>query len=127
MRNEQLALADGPDSSATQPADGHPAPARRQVPLSALWFGFVGAPAAWSVQTLVNLSLTSHTCYPRLTPLLTPTTGGHRGIAFVVRSTLIRGLVRAVMHFQAVPVAHEWFANVEDAMAWAAIQAADKH
>ena len=52
--------------------------------LSALWFGFVGAPTAWSVQTLVNLSLTSHSCYPRLTPLSSSTTGGLRGIAFAV-------------------------------------------
>ena len=51
----------------------------------------------------------------------------NRGIAFVVRSTLIRGVVRAVMHFQAIPVPHEWFANLEDAMAWAANQAANKH
>lgn len=49
------------------------------------------------------------------------------GIAFVVRSTLIRGVVRAVMHFQEIPVPHAWFATLEDAMAWAASQTANKH
>ena len=44
----------------------------------------------------------------------------NRGIAFVVQSTVIRGLVRAVMHFQELPVEHAWFSNVADAMAWAA-------
>lgn len=48
------------------------------------------------------------------------------GIAFVVRSTLVRGVVRAVMHFQEIPVPHDWFANVDEAMAWAATQAANK-
>ena len=49
----------------------------------------------------------------------------NRGIAFVARSTLVRGIVRAVMHFQSIPVPYEWFANVDEAMAWAAKQTAD--
>lgn len=48
----------------------------------------------------------------------------NRGIAFVVQSTLIRGLVRAVMHFQEMPVAYEWFSHTEDAMVWAAARSA---
>lgn len=47
----------------------------------------------------------------------------NRGIAFVVRSTLIRGLVRAVMHFQDLPVSHEWFASLDEAMVWAGARA----
>jgi len=62
---------------------GHPAPERGHVALPALWFGIFGAPAAWSVQTLVNLSVASHACYPRLFPLTAPITSA-RGIVFAV-------------------------------------------
>lgn len=85
MPNEPVPWVDGreaPDARAS--GEGHPAPARREVRLSTLWFGLVGAPAAWSVQTLVNLPLSAHACYPRLTPLSAPMTAGLRGIAFVV-------------------------------------------
>src|SRR5919107_1145218 len=68
---------------ATHPA-AHPAPARGHVSLAALWFGLAGAPAAWSVLTLVNLPLASHGCFPRLYPLAAPVTGGLRGLAAVV-------------------------------------------
>lgn len=84
MPNDRLAVADDRGDTAPTEENGHPAPARGRVPLSALWFGFVGAPAAWTVQTLVNTPLSAHSCYPRLTPLGTPTTGGLRGIAFAV-------------------------------------------
>jgi hypothetical protein len=62
---------------------GHPAPARGEVSTAALWFGLAGGPAAWSVQTLVNLTVASHGCFPRLDPLHEPVTSV-RGIAFVV-------------------------------------------
>jgi hypothetical protein len=42
-----------------------------------------------------------------------------RGVALVVHSTLIRGLIRAVLHFQDIPVAYEWFADRDHAMTWA--------
>lgn len=63
---------------------GHPAPARRNVALAALWFGLAGGPAAWSVQTLVNLPVAAHGCFPRLEPLDHPAIGNVSGIAFVV-------------------------------------------
>jgi hypothetical protein len=67
------------------PSDmGHPAPERAHVRAGVLWFGLFGGPAAWSVQTLVNLSVASHACYPRLFPLNAPAIGGLRGIVFVV-------------------------------------------
>lgn len=62
---------------------GHPAPARTEVRGSALWFGIFAGPAAWSVQTLVNLSVASHGCYPRLEPLDSPVTSV-RAIAFTL-------------------------------------------
>jgi hypothetical protein len=49
----------------------------------------------------------------------------NRGIAFVAPSTVIRGLVRAVMHFQALPVEYAWFANADEAMEWAGTRASD--
>ncbi len=55
---------------------GHPAPARGQASSAALWFGLFAAPAAWSVQTLVNYSLAAHSCYPALYPRGTPAFGG---------------------------------------------------
>jgi hypothetical protein len=63
---------------------GHPAPERSHVRVGVLWFGLFGGPVAWSVQTLVNLPLASHACFPQLFPLDTPATGGLRGIVFVV-------------------------------------------
>ena len=84
MTDARVAHAVAGNATAPESAAGHPAPARGRVPLSALWFGLVGAPAAWSVQTLVNLSLAAHSCFPRLTPLTSPTLDGLRGIIFAV-------------------------------------------
>ncbi len=65
-------------------SSGHPAPARRTVSLAALWFGLAGGPAAWSIQTLVNLPVASHGCFPRLEPLDQPAIGNVSGIVFAV-------------------------------------------
>jgi len=62
----------------------HPAPARGHVALGALWFGLFGGPAAWTVQTLVDLPLASHACFPRLEPLATPVLHGLQGIVLAV-------------------------------------------
>jgi len=42
---------------------------------AAMWFGFLGAPAAWSVQELVSYMLVAHTCYPNTDPLTAPLSG----------------------------------------------------
>jgi hypothetical protein len=65
-------------------AGAHPAPDRHRVAPFTLWFGLLGAPAAWSVQTLVNLPISAHACFPRIFPLNAPATGALRGILFVV-------------------------------------------
>jgi hypothetical protein len=49
-----------------------------------LWFGLLGAPAAWAIQTLVNLPISAHACFPRIFPLAVPAAGALRGILFVV-------------------------------------------
>ena len=62
----------------------HPAPARGRVGIGALAFGLFGAPAAWSVQTLVNLPLAAHACFPRLEPRATPALHGLAGLVLGV-------------------------------------------
>lgn len=68
----------GRTGGGTGPAS-HPAPARGEVGLGALWFGLFGAPGAWSVQLLVDYAVAAHTCFPRLYPLAIPTIG-HGGL-----------------------------------------------
>jgi hypothetical protein len=50
----------------------HPAPHRHRVNALAVWFGLLGAPVAWSLQELVNVSLAGYACYPHDIPLATP-------------------------------------------------------
>ena len=64
--------------------DSHPAPARGRVGLTALWFGLFGGPLAWSVQTVVNIPLASHACFPRLYPLDAPATAHLQWLVFAV-------------------------------------------
>lgn len=72
-----------------QRGSAHPAPARNDVSPGLLWFGLVGGPAAWTVQTLVDLAVASHGCYPRLFPLAAPVLAGLRGILVVVSLTAL--------------------------------------
>jgi hypothetical protein len=51
---------------------GHPAPHRNRTRLSTLWFGLFGAPAAWSLQELINSALASHACFPAGVPRAEP-------------------------------------------------------
>ena len=67
-----------------QRGSAHPAPARNDVSSGLLWFGLVGGPAAWTVQTLVDLAVASHGCYPRLFPLEAPVLSSLRAIVISV-------------------------------------------
>ena len=81
-----------------QRGGAHPAPARNDVSSGLLWFGLVGGPLAWTVQTLVDLALTSHGCYPRLFPLAAPMLAGLRGILAIVSvAALIVCIVAALV------------------------------
>lgn len=62
----------------------HPAPSRTRVHVAALWLALGVAPAAWGVQTIANLSLSSHACYPRLVPLDMPVIASLGTILFVI-------------------------------------------
>lgn len=80
-----MAHVEAPDRLDTaQTEAGHPAPERGNVAMWTLWFGFLGAPLGWTLQTLANTAIASHGCYPRLFPLTSPTTGAMRGILFVI-------------------------------------------
>jgi hypothetical protein len=52
------------------------APRGHVVSSGALWFGLFGAPAAWSLQLMVNYALTAHGCFPAAAPRAAPTFGG---------------------------------------------------
>jgi hypothetical protein len=52
------------------------ATAERRGGRAALWFGLLGAAAAWSVQSIVAYALIAHSCYPRTEPLVEPSLRG---------------------------------------------------
>ena len=62
----------------------HPTPGRHAVSAGALWFGLFGAPAAWSMQLMVNYALTAHGCYPGSEPRATPDFGGLSTLVLVI-------------------------------------------
>lgn len=59
-------------SRGVDPRPTHPAPSRAIVSPAHLWMALGVAPAAWGVQTIANLALSSHACFPRLVPLRMP-------------------------------------------------------
>jgi hypothetical protein len=67
----------------------HPAPQRHHVGLPALWFGLFGASAAWAAELITNYALMGHFCFPRDTPLASPTFGGVRALAIVIDAVLL--------------------------------------
>jgi hypothetical protein len=70
-------------------ATTHPAPRRHTVGLGALWFGLLGAPAAWSVQELASYAVVAHACFPSWQPYALPTIPGTWTIAVVVSLLMI--------------------------------------
>ncbi len=50
----------------------HPSPHRHRVSRWSIWFGLLGAPLAWCLQELVNVSLAGYACYPHDVPLALP-------------------------------------------------------
>lgn len=81
--------------SAAAPSS-HPAPQRTSIRSSMLWFGLLGGPIAWSVQTLANTAIAAHGCYPQLFPLHASATPGMRGILFGVSLVMIAVAVAAL-------------------------------
>jgi len=90
---QELAVAGAP----------HPSPHRDRVNTWALWFGLFGGPLFWSLQELVNYSITAHFCFPQALPLTAPTFGGTWWVALVVDiAALIGALVAGVVAW------HSW-------------------
>lgn len=50
----------------------HPSPHRARVGHGTTWFAILGAPLAWSLQLIINVSLAGYACYPHDVPLATP-------------------------------------------------------
>lgn len=73
----------------------HPAPARSTVRPVLLWFGLFGGPAAWTVQLLVNYTVTAHFCYPKSIPLAEPSFDGMWTIAVVVNGLMLLSTIAA--------------------------------
>ena len=62
---------EGPGDDAPRDT-AHPSPHRHRVPGWLVSLGLFGAPAAWSVQSLLDAGLASWTCYPKDEPLSAP-------------------------------------------------------
>ena len=67
----------------------HPSPHRQRVGALAMWFCILGAPAAWSLQQLVNAPLFAHGCYPKDVPLAEPIWTNARGVALGIEAVAI--------------------------------------
>ncbi|MFL5615027.1 MAG: hypothetical protein ACJ796_15285 [Gemmatimonadaceae bacterium] len=78
-------------------ASTHPAPRRALVPVSMLWFGIFGAPAAWALQTIVDYGLVSHYCFPDDAPVGSPTFTALRATAIVVSVIVLAVVLVALM------------------------------
>ncbi len=61
-----------------------PTPVHHDTDLARMWFGFLGAPAAWSISEIVPYILIAHACYPNLTPMSAPVPPAARGVALAV-------------------------------------------
>jgi len=73
----------------------HPSPHRHRVLRWAMWFGLLGAPIAWSLQELVNVSLAGHACYPHDVPLALPLWPHLSGISAWVEAAAIAVCIAA--------------------------------
>ncbi len=65
------------------------APYRGRAGNAALWFGVFGAPAAWSLHTLVDYPLVTYGCFPRNVLLQHPAFGGLLPLALIISGVLI--------------------------------------
>jgi hypothetical protein len=64
------------------------------VSAGAIWFGLLGAPAAWSLHELTAFAVVAHSCFPRETPLAAPGVGAPWATALaVIVVTLIIALL----------------------------------
>jgi hypothetical protein len=62
-------------SRTTIDEEAHPAPHRERISLNVLLAALFAPPLAWSIHLVVNYAVSSSTCYPDGSPLVTPTFG----------------------------------------------------
>lgn len=67
----------------------HPAPARHEVALAALWIGLFGAALAWTLQELIGYAVVSHACFPSWQPYRLPRAAGTWGVTVAVSLVLL--------------------------------------
>jgi hypothetical protein len=89
----------------------HPAPLRHLVSKSAMWFGVLGAPAAWSAQLLISYAVAAHSCFPRLAPFTQPEFGPQKLTTTLVTLSAA-GLVVAL--FSLMLSVRNWKATVKE-------------
>jgi hypothetical protein len=82
-----------------------------------LWFGFLGAPLAWSVQELASYAMMAHVCKPRGEALIPAEGAVVRGIALAVTAACLIIALFALRHAardvgQTTP---EWRSSWEEA------------
>lgn len=82
------------EGSAAQ-RQAHPSPHRHRVNRWALWFGLLAAPIAWSLQELINVTLTGLACYPHELPLATPLWAHLRAISAAVEAIAVVACIAA--------------------------------
>jgi len=75
-REAAAAAAISVASPATARGAAHPAPHRGRVPGWLTAVGLFAAPAAWSVQSLIDVGLSGYACYPKDEPLADPVWSG---------------------------------------------------
>lgn len=51
---------------------------------SKIWYAFLGAPLAWSLQLIIGYATVAHACYPGMDPLNFSGAGGARITAVIV-------------------------------------------
>lgn len=89
----------------------HPAPRAGTVPISRLWLGIFGGPAAWAAQTIIDYALVSHFCYPDDAPLAAPSFHAVRGMSVLVSAVMLLvvllSLVTAYRSWSATRHGHE--------------------
>ena len=91
-----------PQEGALPERQPHPSPHRHRVMRWSLWFGLLGAPTAWCLQGLINVSLAGLACYPHDTPLATPLFAHLSGISVGVEAVaIVVCLVAGVVAFTA--------------------------
>jgi len=75
------------------PTTVHPAPARHAVPRGMMSFALTAAPLAWLFQTVVNMAVARHACFPKDMPLQAPAFGyASNLIAVVIGAAIVIAL-----------------------------------